>query len=87
MRRGSKREGEERREWPQGESRERSKEETDRKQVGIMKRSRTFPRSVMERRVDLSRSMNFVQTRAREFRVRVSAMEAKTFERRTSGRS
>lgn len=40
--------------WPHGESKERSRSVTDRKQVGRKKRSRILPRRVREVRVERS---------------------------------
>lgn len=58
---------------------------TDLKQVGIMNRSLALPRSVREKRVALSKSINLRETSEREFRERVSEMEAKILDKITSG--
>lgn len=76
-----------RRGCPQGETSERSRWVTDRKQVGNMKRSRMLPRRVREVLVARSRTSHFRQTSAAAFRLRTSETAAIMLERITSGRS
>lgn len=73
--------------WPHGERRDRSRSETEAKQVGIRWRSRALPRSVSEVRVALSTLRNLRQTRDTEFRLRVSEINPMMVERIASGRS
>lgn len=77
----------ERRGWPHGERRERSRVVTDGKQVGIRSRSRALPRRVRDVRVDRSRGSHFRQTSAAAFRLRTSAIAAIMLDKITSGRS
>lgn len=72
---------------PQGETSERSRWVTDRKQVGNMKRSRMLPRRVREVRVERSRTSHLRQTSAAAFRLRTSETAPTMLERITSGRS
>lgn len=72
--------------WPHGERSETSRLVTCVKEVGILCKSRAFPRSVREVRVFRSKRKKLRQTRESEFRVRLSVMPANTFDRISSGR-
>lgn len=76
------------RERPHGDSRERSRWVTDRKQVGRWKRSsRTLPRRVKWVRVRRSMASHFRLTRDAEFRDRTSETKLSMLAKITSGKS